>query len=138
MSLQIQLLLVQHFSCKIFFNDNELISSNQCHSFRIMVFSAIIYWYWEAMLITYLSTRVIVLPFNSIATMLTKSSSFKIAVMPGSGHEDAFKFSKDPVWQEAWTDRIEPYLDFYRPYFSKLPKLNICCTDSGSNIENIS
>ena len=86
------------------------------------------------MLISYLATSVIVLPFDGIASMLTKSRSFRIAVMPGSGHEDAFKFSKDPVWQEAWTDRIEPYLEFYRPYFSKLAKLSICCTASENTI----
>ena len=85
-----------------------------------MVFSALIYWNWEAMLISYLATSVIVLPFDSIATMLTKSSNFKIAVMPGSGQEDAFKLSKDPIWQEAWTERLEPYLEFYKPYYSNL------------------
>jgi hypothetical protein len=32
----------------------------------------------------------------------------------GSSYEDAFKLSTDPVWQEAWNDRIKDYLDDYR------------------------
>jgi hypothetical protein len=41
-----------------------------------------IYWHWEAMLISYLATRVIVLPFNSIPELLDKSD-FLIALNPG-------------------------------------------------------
>ena len=70
------------------------------------------------MLISYLATSSIVIPFDSIATMLRTSNTFKIEVKPGSSHEDDFKLSKDPIWQEAWTDRIEPFLEFYKPYFS--------------------
>ena len=88
--------------------------------FSIMIFGAVLYWYWEAMLISYLATRVIVLPFDGIATLLTKSD-FQIAIMPGSGHEDAFKFSTDDIWQRAWKERIQPYLEDYRPYFSNEP-----------------
>ena len=72
------------------------------------------YWHWEAMLISYLTTRVIVLPFDGVAGLL--NTPFQIALNPGSSYEDAFKTSTDPTWQEAWTDRIQPYLDDYRPY----------------------
>ena len=69
------------------------------------------------MLISYLAARVIVLPFDDIATLLTKSD-FQITLLAGSAQEDAFKLSKDDVWQRAWKERIEPYLEDYRTYYS--------------------
>ena len=71
-----------------------------------------LYYHWEAMLISYLATRVIVLPFNSIKELVDKSS-FLIALNPGSSYEDAFKYATDPDWQAAWTGRIQPYLENY-------------------------
>jgi hypothetical protein len=67
------------------------------------------------MLISYLSTRVITLPFGSILQLVSKTD-FRIALYPGSSYMDAFKFSTDPVWQGAFTSRIEPYLDEYDEY----------------------
>ena len=72
-----------------------------------------LFWHWEAMLISYLSTRVIVLPFDGIKTLLD-NSDFKIALNPGSSYEDAFKLATDPVWQDAWKFRIKPNLDDYK------------------------
>ena len=69
------------------------------------------------MLISYLAARVIVLPFNNIETLLTQSN-FQISILAGSAVEDAFKLSKDDVWQRAWKERIEPYLEDYRTYYS--------------------
>ena len=64
------------------------------------------------MLISYLATRKIVLPFNNIPELVSKSS-FRIALNTGSSVEDAFKTSRDPDWMVAWTDRIQPYLEDY-------------------------
>ena len=64
------------------------------------------------MLISYLATRKIVLPFNNIPELVSKSS-FRIALSPGSSYEDAFKTSIDPDWMVAWTDRIQPFLPDY-------------------------
>ena len=64
------------------------------------------------MLISYLATRKIVLPFNNIPELVSKSS-FRIALTTGSSYEDAFKTSRDPDWMVAWTDRIQPYLEDY-------------------------
>ena len=66
------------------------------------------------MLISYLATKVIVLPFDGVAGLLT--TPFKIAIQPGTSNEDAFKTSTDPTWQQAWIDRIQPYLDYYKKY----------------------
>lgn len=78
-----------------------------------MLASILIYWHWEAMLISYLATRVIVLPFNDIEE-LVKNTNFKIALNPGSSYEDAFKYATEDSWEQAWSQRIEPYLDDYR------------------------
>ena len=86
--------------------------------YRIMIFGAVLYWHWEAMLISYLATRVITLPFNGIETLLSQSD-FNIALNPGTSYEDSFKISTDPVWQAAWIGRIQPYLEEYIPMFGK-------------------
>jgi hypothetical protein len=72
----------------------------------------IFFWHWEAMLITYLSIRVTVLPFYSIEQMV--HSEYRLYVWPGSSNEDDFKYSTNPVKQEAWTRKIEPYLEEYK------------------------
>jgi hypothetical protein len=79
----------------------------------LLIGSTMIYWHWEAMLISYLATRVIVLPFNSIPELMDKSD-YLIALTPGSSYEDAFKLSTDPIWQDAWNNRIKDYLVNYQ------------------------
>ncbi len=78
----------------------------------IMLASVMLYWHWEAMLISNLATRVIVLPFNNIPELVDKTS-FKIALNPGSSYEDAFKYATEESWKMAWKDRIEPFLPDY-------------------------
>lgn len=68
------------------------------------------WWHWEAMLITYLSTRRISLPFNNIPELVTQSP-FRIILIPGTSYEDAFKTSRDEFWKIAWTDRVQPHLE---------------------------
>ena len=80
------------------------------------------------MLISYLATKVIVLPFDGVAGLLT--TPFKIALLPGTSFEDAFKTSTDPTWQEAWTGRIQPYLDDYRPYAGNLSQSHLYVKES--------
>ena len=77
-----------------------------------MVASLLLYWHWEAMLISYLATRKIVLPFDNMEG-LVKTSNYKIAIVPGTNAENIFKYSTDEWWQKAWTERIEPYLQNY-------------------------
>ena len=80
-----------------------------------MIMSVVIYYYWEAMLVSFLAKQIVVLPFTGIESLMAKSD-YQIAVWPGTYSQDVFAFSIDPVWQKAWTERIEPYLDDYRPY----------------------
>ena len=82
------------------------------YCFSILLTSVLLYWHWEAMLISYLATRKIVLPFNNVEE-LVKKSNYKIAINPGTTQEDVFKYSSDESWQKAWNDRIEPYLQNY-------------------------
>ena len=84
-----------------------------------MLFSAIIYWNWEAMLISYLSTRFITLPFYGVKSLIEKSD-YQIALWPGTAFEDTFKLSIDPAFEKAWSERIEPYLDVYQKYAGTL------------------
>ena len=78
-----------------------------------MTASFILYYHWEAMLISYLATRKIVLPFNNMEELIDKTS-FKIAVMPGTSYEDTFKYATERAWKTAWTKRIEPFLSNYK------------------------
>ena len=82
-------------------------------AFVVLIYASILlYYHWEAMLISYLATRVIVLPFNNIRELVDQST-FVISLFPGSAYMDSFKFSEDPDWQRAWKQRLEPYLDNY-------------------------
>ena len=78
--------------------------------FSLIFFGTMIFWHWEAMLISYLATKTISLPFKDI-TGLVENTQSQIILRPGSTVEDAFKTSSDPIWQAAWTDRIQPHLE---------------------------
>ena len=73
----------------------------------LVVFGLLTYYYWEAMLVSYLSARFIVMPFNSIPELIT-NTDYKIVVLPGSSMMESFKQSNNFYWQEAWKNRIEP------------------------------
>ena len=72
---------------------------NSCH-FSITALGFILYLLWEAMLISYLGQRNIILPFDGVESLMMKSD-FGIAVAPGTAQEESFKNSKVPLWQKA-------------------------------------
>ena len=78
--------------------------------FSLLFFGTMIFWHWEAMLISYLATRVISLPFKDIPGLVA-NTPFRIILRPGTSFEDTFKTSKDPTWQVTWTDRVQPHLE---------------------------
>ena len=82
-----------------------------------MFAGVVIYYYWEAMLVSYLSTRIIVLPFTNIYELL-KNSDYRIGLVGGTSQEDYFKLSLDPIVQQAYKERIEPYLEEFAPFYS--------------------
>ena len=68
---------------------------------------------WEAMLITYLSTRVISLPFDNLQTLL-ENTDYRIILMPESSFEDVFRQSTDPVRQKAYQENIKPNIELMK------------------------
>ena len=78
--------------------------------FSLLFFGTMMIWHWEAMLISYLATRIISLPFKDIPDLVS-NTDFGIILRPGTAFEDAFKTSHDQIWQTAWTDRVQPHLE---------------------------
>ena len=78
--------------------------------FSLLFFGTMMFWHWEAMLISYLATRVISLPFKDIPDLVS-NTQFRIILRPGTTFEDSFKTSTDKNWQAAWTDRVQPHLE---------------------------
>ena len=72
--------------------------------FSLLFFGTLMFWHWEAMLISYLASRVIVMPFNDIADLVS-NTDFRINLTPNTSFMDAFQFSKNPDWQAAWIQR---------------------------------
>ena len=78
--------------------------------FSLLFFGTMIFWHWEAMLISYLATKTISLPFRDVPDLMA-NTQFRILLLPGSIRESDFKTSPDPNWQAAYTDRIRPHLE---------------------------
>ena len=87
-----------------------------------MFAGVVIYYYWEAMLVSYLSTRFIVLPFTNIRELM-ENSDYRIGLIRGTSHEAYFKSSADPIIQKAYYERIEPYLEEYAPFYDNMNAL---------------
>ena len=75
--------------------------------------AALIYYYWEAMLISYLSTRVTPIPFDSIEGLLDSSYSFY--AKPGSAYWDSFQYGTD-LWREVFKEKLKPFEEEYTDY----------------------
>ena len=78
--------------------------------FSLIFFGTMFFWHWEAMLISYLATRTISLPFKDITDLMI-NTQYRIILAPGTSYVDDFRTSTDPIWQAAWTDRVQPYLE---------------------------
>ena len=76
----------------------------------------LIWIYWEAILVSYLSIRKTTLPFESLEELVEKKKDFRILVIPGSSMMDTFKFSKEDIWQKAWKNQIQPHLEDYKNF----------------------
>ncbi len=68
------------------------------------------YWHWEAMLISNLAMRVIVLPFNDLAG-LVQHPDYNILIKPTGYYKDLFQHASSPLWQEAYENKVKPLLD---------------------------
>ena len=83
--------------------------------FSMLIAAALIYYLWEAMLVTYLSSRKIILPFDTIEEMYL-NTNFRLALIPNTAYEDDFKYSSDPMFQKIYEERIKPHLQEYMDY----------------------
>ena len=79
-----------------------------------MMAGFLLYMQWEAMLITYLSTRVVVLPFSDLKTLL-ETTNYIIVIPPGTSYEYAFRYSGDTLRQQAYKEIILPNIEMMRP-----------------------
>ena len=70
-----------------------------------MLSGLLIYFHWEAMLISYLATRTVIYPFSNLQEMY--ESDFKLYTLPNSAMWDSFKHGDD-LWKKIYKG---PYLD---------------------------
>ena len=80
----------------------------------------LLYYHWEAMIVSYLSTRIINIPFDGIPDLII-NTDYNLLALPGSSQADSFKHSKDPIWQKAWNERMKPFLDDYTKQYGTGP-----------------
>ena len=76
-----------------------------------MFAGVLIFYHWEAMLVSYLSTRLTVLPFKDINGLMM--TDYRIGVKAGAIQQDDFRRSTDPLKQKVYSERIAPYMDQY-------------------------
>ena len=88
---------------------------NYFFNFSVLVACALLYYHWEAMLVSYLSSRKTVLPFSSVEDMYI-NTDIRLALIPSTTYEDNFKYSNKPIWQKIYKERIEPNLKEYAAY----------------------
>ena len=74
--------------------------------FSFLLGGVIIYWHWEAMLISNLATRVTPLPFHDLRGL--HDSDYSLFVYPGSAVWDTVKFG-DGLRQDIFKAKLEPY-----------------------------
>ena len=80
-----------------------------------MSFAFVLYLIWEAMLISYLAKRTVILPFTGLQSLLDQSD-YKIAVLMDSQTEDHFRYASDSYYKRAWEERILPNRETYKSY----------------------
>ena len=83
-----------------------------------MLSSVLLYFLWEAMLVSYLAVDVQVLPFNGMETFMSKSN-YKMASAPGWYAYSVFEYATDPTWKAVFTERLEPYVDDFGKYLGR-------------------
>ena len=140
-------------------------SRKRMTSILIMVAGMIIYWLWEANLISSFAIPAKTLPYNNMEEFLKQSNHkvtyyntvlllkfstpylitmvnftlvyphikyfviLQLIVKKGTRHEDFFRYSKDPVIQQVWKERVLPYIETDPIYKVKstFEHLNILC-----------
>ena len=81
--------------------------------FSLLLGGVTIYWHWEAMLISYLATRVTPLPFRDLRGLY--KSDYSLFVYPGSAVWDTFRYGSQ-LRQDIFKAKLEPYEEEYVTY----------------------
>ena len=82
-----------------------------------MVVGYLMFGFWEANLTAVLTEPSTSVPFDGVESLM-QTPNYKIFLTPHSAQISSFKYSNIPLWQKAWTERIEPHLDFYEDYIN--------------------
>ena len=101
----------------------------------LLFFGTLMFWHWEAMLVSYLAARIIVMPFTNMAELMS-NTEFRIILIPSTSFESAFKFSKNPDWQAAWIDRVQPHLEEHRGFGIKELTGKVATEDGSAVYDN--
>ena len=73
----------------------------------------LLWFHWQAVLVSYLSIRKTILPFSSLEELVNNGQDFRLAVNPGTSLMDNFKYATEDTWQKAWKGQIEPHVHEY-------------------------
>ena len=71
--------------------------------------------HYKGILISFMAKQTIALSFQDISD-LYKNTDMRIAIMPGGMVENDFRYSKDPLWQKIFQERVEPHLEEIKAY----------------------
>ena len=85
-------------------------NSNRIAFVIALVGGIVMYYNWEADLISYLTIKRIKLPFSNLQE-LAENSKYRVIVPQGTYLVDYFKYSKEPVRKRIWKEKIEPYVE---------------------------
>ena len=78
-------------------------------AYASIVFGGImIYYLWEAMLISYLSVKKVYMPFRTLEE-LEKTSNYKLVVAKGFSQLDMFRSSNEYPYKDIWVKKMQPY-----------------------------
>ena len=77
----------------------------QCFSF--LLGGLLCYFHWEAMLISYLSLRVVKIPFYNMQEFY--DSDYILATTPGSSFWDAFENGNE-LWKKIHKEKLQPII----------------------------
>ena len=83
--------------------------------FSFIVAGTLLYYHWEAMLVSYLSTRKVTLPFLTLHE-LYHDTNLRLAVRPSTSWEDNFRYSSEELLRKIYEDRILPYRDEFEEF----------------------
>ena len=82
-------------------------------AFSLSSFGILVYYHWEAMLVSYLSAKVEILPFRNVEQLI-ENKDFKVALLQGSYVEDSFRDVQNQIWKQLWSNQIHPFLKIFQ------------------------